>query len=139
MHGFLTVLNIHCIPLLLQAEDLCMMYMLFSKISHGLVPISNMFKTVLVSLAGCLSSLLAHSFYFFEPWCAFLIKLFVCSFIPLSHDVHFWLNSLSAACHKLENNLGQASIRLSPTSINSCFASCSGPMYFVAFISCNVM
>ncbi|AQK69090.1 Pyrophosphate--fructose 6-phosphate 1-phosphotransferase subunit alpha 2 [Zea mays] len=61
------VLNIHCIPLLLQAEDLCMMYRLFSKISHGLVPISNMFKTILVSLAGCLSSLLAHSFYSFEP------------------------------------------------------------------------
>jgi len=63
----LKTLNIHCIPLLLQVEDLSRMYRLFSKITRGLEPISNMFKTVIISLAGCLFSFLAHSFYSFEP------------------------------------------------------------------------
>jgi len=39
MNDFLTVLNIHCIPLLLQVEDLSRMYRLFSKITRGLEPI----------------------------------------------------------------------------------------------------
>jgi len=94
MNDFLTVLNIHCIPLLLQVEDLSRMYRLFSKITRGLEPISNMFKTVIISLAGCLFSFLAHSFYSFEPWYSVLIELY-----------------LSAACYKWRHSLGKASRR----------------------------
>ena len=43
MSYFLTTFT----PLLLQVEDLSRMYRLFSKITRGLEPISNMFKTVL--------------------------------------------------------------------------------------------
>jgi hypothetical protein len=41
------------ICLLLQVEDLSRMYRLFSKITRGLDPISNMFKTVLICLTKC--------------------------------------------------------------------------------------